>query len=127
MSTRPAALTAATSVVWMGELTAFSTMVLEGYIAAPPTMGSFMSPIWAVAPNVVSASAARATDARNVFFMMFSLSILLRIRIPVHERSLHLRGAMGDWIAGLLSDVGKNRRAAWKCRMCADRRSQRQC
>ncbi len=40
VSTRPAALTAATRVVWMGELTAFSTMVLVGYMAAPPTMGS---------------------------------------------------------------------------------------
>lgn len=38
VSTRPAALTAATSVVWSFELTAFSTMVLLGYIAAPPTI-----------------------------------------------------------------------------------------
>jgi hypothetical protein len=57
-------------VVWIGELTAFSTMVLEGYIAAPPTMGSFMS-ICAVALNVVTAKAAAARDARNVFFMVF--------------------------------------------------------
>jgi len=45
------ALTAVTSVVWMGELTALSTMVFDGYMAAPPTMGSFMSPICAVAPR----------------------------------------------------------------------------
>ncbi|MOA43709.1 hypothetical protein D3C78_1658870 [compost metagenome] len=38
VSTSPAAFTAATSVVWSFELTAFSTMVLVGYIAAPPTI-----------------------------------------------------------------------------------------
>ena len=46
VSTRPAALTAATRVLWMGELTAFATMVLLGYMGAPPTVGSF---IWAEA------------------------------------------------------------------------------
>src|SRR5476651_1842263 len=38
VSTRPAALTAATSVVWSLEFTAFSTIFLEGYMAAPPTV-----------------------------------------------------------------------------------------
>ena len=38
VSTRPAALTAATSVVWSFELTAFSTMFLVGNIGAPPTI-----------------------------------------------------------------------------------------
>jgi hypothetical protein len=38
VSTSPAALTAATRVVWSFELTAFSTMVFVGYIAAPPTI-----------------------------------------------------------------------------------------
>src|SRR6478735_2628384 len=42
VSTRPAALTAATSVVWSLELTALSTMSLVGYIAAPPTIGLAM-------------------------------------------------------------------------------------
>src|SRR5260221_8409251 len=37
VSTRPAALTAATRVVWSFELTAFSMMFLDGYIGAPPT------------------------------------------------------------------------------------------
>ena len=37
VSTRPAAFTAATSVVWSFELTAFWMMFLEGYIGAPPT------------------------------------------------------------------------------------------
>ena len=38
VSTSPAAFTAATRVVWSLELTAFSIMVLFGYMAAPPTM-----------------------------------------------------------------------------------------
>ena len=42
VSTRPAALTAATSVVWSLELTALSTMSLLGYIAAPPTIGALI-------------------------------------------------------------------------------------
>ena len=41
VSTRPAAFTAATSVVWSLELTAFSTMFFEGNIAAPPTITVF--------------------------------------------------------------------------------------
>src|ERR1700728_1788146 len=56
VSTRPAALTAATRVLWIGELTAFSTMVLEGYISAPPTVGSFC----AYAEREVMAIAATA-------------------------------------------------------------------
>jgi hypothetical protein len=39
VSTRPAAFTAATSVVWSFEFTALSTMSFVGYIAAPPTIG----------------------------------------------------------------------------------------
>ena len=38
VSTRPAALTAATSVVWSLELTALSMMSLVGSIEAPPTI-----------------------------------------------------------------------------------------
>jgi len=37
----PAAFTAATSVVWSLELTAFWMMFLEGNIAAPPTITVF--------------------------------------------------------------------------------------
>ena len=39
--TRPAAFTAATSVVWSLELTAFWMMFFEGNIAAPPTITVF--------------------------------------------------------------------------------------
>src|SRR6201991_4347447 len=38
VSTRPAAFTAATSVVWSWDCEAFSMMFLDGYIAAPPTV-----------------------------------------------------------------------------------------
>src|SRR5436309_10976764 len=41
VSTRPAAFTAATRVVWSLELTAFWMMFLEGNIAAPPTITVF--------------------------------------------------------------------------------------
>src|SRR5690606_22169301 len=39
VSTRPAACTAATSVVWSAEFTAFSTIFLSASMAAPPTIG----------------------------------------------------------------------------------------
>ena len=39
VSTRPAALTAATSVVWSAEFTAFWMMFLFANIGAPPTIG----------------------------------------------------------------------------------------
>src|SRR3569623_795821 len=39
VSTSPAAFTAATRVVWSFECIAFWTIVLVGYIAAPPTIG----------------------------------------------------------------------------------------
>src|SRR5208283_2238375 len=58
VSTSPAAFTAATSVVWSCELTAFSTMFLVGYIAAPPTSGSF----WA---RTVAADRERVTATRT--------------------------------------------------------------
>ena len=41
MSTRPAAFTAATSVVWSFEFTAFWMMFFDGYIGAPPTLTVF--------------------------------------------------------------------------------------
>src|ERR1700712_1648368 len=63
VSTRPAALTAATSVVWSFELTALSTIVLVGYIAAPPTIGLAMA---SAGVSAVSASAA-STGVKRIF------------------------------------------------------------
>ncbi len=67
VSTRPAALTAATSVVWSLELTALSTMSLLANIAAPPTMTC------AEAVRVTAARAeARVMAASFVNFMDIS-------------------------------------------------------
>src|ERR1700754_2882987 len=71
VSTRPAALTAATRVVWSFELTAFSTMFLVGYMGAPPTilvMPGFIEDIefddiMLAAPAGATAAAERATSA----------------------------------------------------------------
>ncbi|MGY4432007.1 hypothetical protein ACVWWO_004484 [Bradyrhizobium sp. F1.13.1] len=64
VGTRPAAFTAATSVVWSFELTAFWTMFFDGNIAAPPTMTVFSSAragatTVAVMARVLNAAAAR--------------------------------------------------------------------
>src|SRR5215210_901074 len=57
VSTSPAAFTAATSVVWSFEFTAFSTMVFDGHIGAPPTWTVFSRAAW------VEAGAGKAAPA----------------------------------------------------------------
>ena len=77
-------------VVWIGELSAFSTMVLEGNIAAPPTIGSLMpavAPICATALHIVTANAATAMEVSHVFFIDFVPFDLLQSPIP--ELSAH--------------------------------------
>src|SRR3546814_17805169 len=59
----PAALTAATSVVWSFESAAFSTMVLVSYIAAPPTIGFLAA---AMPPASASAAAASEREIREI-------------------------------------------------------------
>ncbi len=69
VSTRPAAFTAATSVVWSFELTAFCTMFFEGYIGAPPTVTVCSFICWAndgTLIAVVIVSAATANPARVI-------------------------------------------------------------
>ena len=61
VSTRPAALTAATSVVWSAEFTAFWMMFLLGNIGAPPTIGLAAKP----APALAMRAAAAATVAKR--------------------------------------------------------------
>ena len=63
VSTSPAALTAATSVVWSFELTAFWTMFRVGYIAAPPTIGLCAA---AGMASVVAEPSARAIERVNL-------------------------------------------------------------
>src|SRR5690242_18244030 len=68
-STRPAAFTAATSVVWSLELTAFSMMFLLSYIAAPPTILGAAKVGNVVAPN---ARMDTASSVRKVLCMIIS-------------------------------------------------------
>ena len=65
VSTRPAAFTAATSVVWSFELTAFWTMFLEGNIAAPPTITVFSSALAGAVMVAVKASALNTAADRS--------------------------------------------------------------
>src|SRR6185437_10057776 len=62
VSTRPAAFTAATSVVWSLECTAFSTMFFDGYMAAPPTITVFSLAATGATkdPDIMSAATAPA-------------------------------------------------------------------
>src|SRR3984885_4015860 len=66
VSTRPAAFTAATSVVWSAEFTALPTMVFDGNMAWPPTrtVGSD-----AVCANTGTVDASRIAANRAVRFM----------------------------------------------------------
>src|SRR4030088_1821941 len=75
VSTRPAALTAATRVVWSAEFIALPTIVFVGYIAAPPTMG-FSLIICAKAVELPIVSDAAAIIIAKNFFIR-SLLLLL--------------------------------------------------
>src|SRR5262245_48086803 len=66
VSTRPAAFTAATRVVWSAELTAFSTMVFEGNIGWPPTITE------AALAGSVANSVPASAQATRVFLIMAS-------------------------------------------------------
>src|SRR5580698_5514166 len=63
VSTRPAAFTAATRVVWSAELTALSMMSLVGYIGCPPTMGVLSA---AKAIHAVTRLNSRTADLRFI-------------------------------------------------------------
>src|SRR6201996_2452769 len=87
VSTKPAAFTAATSVVWSCEFTAFSTIFFEGYIAAPPTIGSFCC---ANPPGThINVKAARA-----VKILSFIVWILL-YRVVCQPQVVRVRGLAG--------------------------------
>src|SRR5262249_20626294 len=68
VSTRPAAFTAATSVVWSLEFTAFWMMFFEGYMGAPPTVTvcSFICASDGVAASAARPTAAAATDVNKL-------------------------------------------------------------
>jgi hypothetical protein len=74
VSTNPAALTAATRVVWSAELTAFSTIFLVLNIGAPPTIGFESIIICALALCCAIVSEHTATSSiRKVFFTVLFL------------------------------------------------------
>src|SRR5215217_698218 len=68
VSTRPAALTAATSVVWSAEFTAFSMMFLSANMAAPPTIG--LSWAKAAPDRAVTESMAARVRARKFIWIV---------------------------------------------------------
>ena len=74
VSTRPAAFTAATSVVWSLELTAFSMMFLEGYIGAPPTSTVIsLATVGRATAETARAAAATADKAKVESFIVVLL------------------------------------------------------
>jgi len=72
VSTNPAALTAATSVVWSFELTAFSTMFFVLYIGAPPTIGLSLPLICAAADEIPINANIAAVVSRKITFISSS-------------------------------------------------------
>src|SRR5690606_8763764 len=78
VSTRPAALTAATSVVWSAELTAFSMMFLSANMAAPPTIGLSWADTPAMAETESRAPRERARRFEEMCIGNFLPLILVR-------------------------------------------------
>ena len=76
VSTRPAAFTAATNVVWSAEFTVFSTMFLSANISAPPTMGFFIS-------SAKAAPAVRARAAVAVIIFLAKVMVFSSVYIVI--------------------------------------------
>src|ERR1019366_942967 len=70
VSTRPAALTAATRVVWSLEFRAFATIFFDEDMAAPPTMGLAAAETTPTAPAPIT-MAATAISSRDLVLDMF--------------------------------------------------------
>src|SRR5215813_3782566 len=93
VSTRPAALTAATSVVWSLELTALSTISLVGYIGAPPTIGSSIF----CAEAMEALANPNATKAKTAKILFMFVSNLSSVCDWVGARS-DIRDVRGEWM-----------------------------
>src|SRR6202007_3411395 len=79
VSTRPAALTAATRVVWAFELTAFWMMFFDGNIAAPPTITVFSSArAGAMMVEVIASTLKAAADRRAMRLDMEYLPMIVQ-------------------------------------------------
>src|ERR1700749_4166363 len=103
VGTSPAAFTAATSVVWSFELTAFCTMVFDGYIAAPPTILVISSAKVGMAASEPRPSASAAAVANTA----------VRIRVMGQLRLLCLMSRRGDvrsYGAATDADAGPDQR-----------------
>ena len=85
-STRPAALTAATNVVWSLEFTAFSMMFLVSNIGAPPTSGFAKA----------GAASMANTRAKVVDFIVVLPMVGRRVCVPSDERTEANRGKFQD-------------------------------
>jgi len=108
VSTRFAAFTAATSVVWSFEFIAFWMMFLEGYIGAPPTVTvcSFICARVGVAATAARTSVATATAVGRVESFMSMLHAVrrvsgLRMQVRSTERADAVHGYFSP--AGLTS------------------------
>src|SRR5271156_6792391 len=77
VSTRPAAFTAATSVVWSLEFTAFWMMFFDGYIGAPPTVTVFSDICAKTGAGAATAvKARRAAPASKVKRLDMTVSVI---------------------------------------------------
>src|SRR5262249_11364403 len=93
VSTRPAAFTAATSVVWSFELTAFWMMFFDGYIGAPPTVTVFSAAKLGTTAFIARLSAKTAAPAKaSVDIRFMALSVAL-FAVPEKRRHRELRRA----------------------------------
>src|SRR5205085_8552853 len=101
VSTRPAAFTAATSVVWSFDFTALSTMSLDGYIGAPPTITVFS---FILPPPIILSCASTG-----------AISAVVRVSAPKAAASKAMRFDME--ISQGVCSAGEGRRADGRSRV----------
>src|SRR5258705_12562669 len=106
VSTSPAALTAATSVVWSAELTALSTMSRERSIAAPPTIGFIESILFICICAEALPLAIAIETAANSSMRFTLLTVLLPSFLEVDLCEL------GEYTEGPAERIGRERRQA---------------
>ncbi len=85
VSTRPAAFTAATNVVWSFEFMAFSTIFLEGYIAAPPTSTVFSFDILPCPNELFNDKMAASTRPANLICFIIDLFLKKLLRLFIEK------------------------------------------
>ena len=103
VGTRPAAFTAATSVVWSFELTAFCTMFLDGYIAAPPTILVISAANEGAVLIAPMPSASAATPARAIERMRVMVNSVFSVCVSPWRRHQEIRSAPGLQMRGAVT------------------------